>query len=220
LPRSGNMRLRFLAVGLGLLGLHAACSSDSDPSSLATPSSSSSGSSSTSSGGASSTSSTSSGGSSSGDASTGSDAGGDASTLPPYDVITKFGHQIIRVVTVHKNGGEDRTVYVEASKIAIAPTTGVLPDGTRLLMQVNQGSSYVIEKVGGVWQYGTFDPNANPAVFVTGANAGCNNCHNGAAEPGAWTAGSLRRLALTHKGEELNCPMGPGPNPCAQSVYK
>lgn len=150
----------------------------------------------------------------------GQDAAADTAGLPAYDVITKFGHPVIRTVTVHKNGGEDRTVYVEASKVAQAPTSGVLPDGTRLLMQVNAGSCFVIEKVAGTWQYGTFSPTASPAVFTTGPNASCSGCHTGAAEPGVFTAGSLRRLAATHVGEEINCPAGPGPTPCAASVYR
>jgi hypothetical protein len=77
----------------------------------------------------------------------------------------------------------------------------------------------VIEKLAGTWNYGSFGCNSNPAVFTVGANAGCNGCHSGAAEPGAWTAGSLRRLVATHVGEELDCPAGPGPTPCSQDVY-
>jgi hypothetical protein len=144
----------------------------------------------------------------------------DSTNLPAYDVISKFGHDVIRSVTVNKNGGETRTVYIEAARIDQVTTTGALPDGTRLLMQVNAGSSFVIEKQAGAWQYGTFSPTANPAVFTVGPNASCNGCHSGAAEPGVFTAPSLRRLVLTHQGESINCPMGPGPQPCAPSVYQ
>jgi hypothetical protein len=147
------------------------------------------------------------------------DAGPDAQ-LPPYEVVTKFGHRLIRSVTVHKNGGEDRTVYVEESRVAQYPATGPLPDGARLILDVSGGGGFVIEKTAGVWLYGTFSKTANPAVFTTQANGGCSGCHLGAASPGTFTLPSLRRLVATHKGEELICPRGPGPTPCDPSVYQ
>jgi len=147
------------------------------------------------------------------------EAGADAQ-LPSYDVVTMFGHRLIRTVTVHKNGGEDRTVYVEEAKIAQYPATGPLPDGARMILDVSGGGGFVIEKTGGVWLYGTFSKSANPATFTTQPNAGCSGCHLGAAEPGHFTVPSLRRLITTHKGEELNCPQGPGPTPCNASVYQ
>src|SRR5262245_37801695 len=75
--------------------------------------------------------------------------------LPAYEVISRFGHDVIRSVTVHKNGGENRIVYVEPARIAGISATGPLANGARLIMQVNNGSSFVIEKVAGTWQYGT-----------------------------------------------------------------
>jgi hypothetical protein len=135
--------------------------------------------------------------------------------LPAYEVVSKFGHDLIRSVTVHKNGGEDRTVYVEAARVAQVPTTGPLPDNTRLILEVSGGGAFVIEKIGGTWLYGT-----NPTTLVTQPNASCAGCHLGAAEPGVFTAPSLRRLVATHRGEEINCPQGPGPQPCAPSVYQ
>jgi len=148
------------------------------------------------------------------------DAASDTTGVPAYEVINKFGHDVIRTVTVHKNGNELRTVYIESARIAQLTPSNPLPDGTRLLMQVNAGSSFVIEKMGGAWLYGTFSPTANPAVFTVMPNASCNGCHSGAAEPGVFTAPSLRRLVMTHRGEDINCPMGPGPQPCAPSVYQ
>ena len=154
------------------------------------------------------------------DAPPGTDDAAPDTTAGAYEVISKFGHDVIRTVTVHKNGGELRTVYIEAARIAQLTPSNPLPDGTRLLMQVNEGSSFVIEKMGGAWLYGTFSPTANPAVFTVMPNAGCNGCHGGAAEPGVFTAPSLRRLVMTKRGEDINCPMGPGPQPCAASVYQ
>jgi len=143
---------------------------------------------------------------------------GSGSGLPAYEVVAKFGHDMIRSVTVHKNGGEDRVVYVEANRVAQVPVIGVLPDATRLVMEVTGGGSFVIEKVAGSWQYGIVS--GNPATLATAPDAGCNGCHSGAAEPGVFTASSLRRLAATHRGEEISCPAGPGPQPCAAAVYQ
>ena len=154
------------------------------------------------------------------DASQSGDAAGpDGGQLPAFTVINKFGHDLIRSVTVHKNGGEDRIVYAEASRIAQYPSSGVLPDATRLILEVTGGGCFVIEKTAGTWAYGQFSCNANPAPLTTAPNAGCSGCHLGAREPGVWTAGSLRRLVATHVAEEIDCPRGPGPTPCDPDVY-
>lgn len=145
-------------------------------------------------------------------------SGSGSGQLPAYEVVSKFGHDLIRTVTVHKNGGEDRTVYVEAARAAQLTATAPLADTTRLVMQVNAGSAFVIEKVGGAWQYGIVS--GNPASLATAPDAGCAGCHGGAAEPGVFTAPSLRRLLTTHVAEEITCPMGPGPQPCAAAVYQ
>lgn len=217
--------LRHIAwVPAVVFALLAACSSTDDPSPLSSSGATSSGS------GTSSGSSGTSSGSSSGDASSGGDgasdgsSSGDAATdaaLPAYTVSTILGLKLIRSVTVHKNGGEDRIIYVEESKIGSYPASGPLPDGARFVMQVNGGGNFVIEKVAGAWQYGNLNTGTNPATFPTTApNASCNGCHSGAAEPGHFTIPSLRRLIKTHKGEEITCPAGPGPTPCNSSVYQ
>ena len=151
-----------------------------------------------------------------GDASVSTDTQSDGSAqLPPYEVISKFGHDVIRSVTVHKNGGEDRTVYIEVARITGIATTGPLANGARLIMQVNNGSGFVIEKVAGTWQYGT-----DTTTLTTQPNTSCSGCHLGAAEPGVFTAPSLRRLVATHRGEDITCAAGPGPQPCASTVYE
>jgi len=211
------MRVRVIPWVVLVMSMLLACSSDDDASSLRASSSGNPPIDDEADGATSSTDASVEGGPANPPIDGGSDA---ASGLPAFETITKFGHSVIRSVTVHKNGGEDRTVYIEASKVSLLPTSGPLPNGTRLLMQVNQGSCFVIEKVAGTWQYGTFAANANPAVFATSANASCSGCHSGAAEPGVFTAGSARRLAATHKAEEITCAQGPGPTPCNATVYK
>lgn len=156
------------------------------------------------------------------DSSTSSDSSGPDSDqpLPAFVVVTKFGHELIRSVTVHKNGGEDRTVYVENARIAQYPSSGTLPDGARLIMEVSNGGCFVIEKVTGTWLYGSFSCGSTAVTFTTQPNNGCSGCHGTATEPGVFTSPSLRRLVATHVGEEIDCPRGPGPTPCDPSVYQ
>ncbi len=221
-----RLTIAWPAVSLVVALLAAAACGGEDPSSptgssgasgSSGGSSGSSGGSSGSSGGSSGSSSGAIGGDGGSDAGASSGASGDAG-LPAYTVETYRGLRLIRSVTVHKNGGEDRVVYVEESKVGALPSSGPLPDGARFVMLVNGGGNFVIEKVAGAWQYGNLNTSTTPATFPT--NASCSGCHNGAAEPGMFTLPSLRRLLKTHKGEEINCPKGPGPTPCDAAVYQ
>jgi hypothetical protein len=143
----------------------------------------------------------------------------DAPQLPALVIVMKGGHRVVRYATVNK-ADTDRIVYIEETKLAQVPTSGPFPDGSRMLMEVIGGGSFVTAKVGGVWQWGTFNVNGANEPLTTAPNAGCTGCHSNAASELIFTMASLRRFRATQVVEELQCPGSSTTSPCTPSVYQ
>ena len=147
------------------------------------------------------------------------DGHSDASTMQAY------GLDLVRYATVERTDGSYRRMLIDRMSLEALARDGVLPDGTRILMETYRspgrvGTVFHKQKTDGRWLYGSFSGRSAEANLDVRPQASCLSCHTRAADTDfTYTLPSLNAVAAGAAETVFACDRG-GRAPCDLAIYR